>query len=354
MTTATRRGILALITALVLLALGVVVGVVGAGVVVGDALGIRTESAERLRFEDLAAAHVDRFDGDIEHPAFNAELGVERAVRDESMAWLARVLLALAAAWVLIGMIASRTRLVRRPGAAAARAAWLGSTRPWRARESTLGMLPLDRLLMLIVPGALLVATRAVQTSFLSWSHLAVVLGAWVAFAVVVRIFVGRRSPWPVIAAVGGVVVLRCALTLFALSFSGPGGYWFVFWTDPVLRAVYITVAFALFVWVFVAAGWALAAQFGGRRAAGMVLSGVGAGLAVPAIVVALVGLETSLIVWNDELGLLSWGLARILGITAYPDGPGQAAWYAAIFGLVVAVAGLLLAMPRGSRRTVV
>ena len=36
------------------------------------------------------------------------------------------------------------------------------------------------------------------------------------------------------IAAVGGVVVLRCIVTLFALSFSGPGGYWFAFWTEPV------------------------------------------------------------------------------------------------------------------------
>ena len=86
-------------------------------------------------------------------------------------------------AWLVIGMVAARTRLVRRPGAAAARASWLASTRPWRARESTLGMLPLDRWLLLVVPGALLVATRAVQTSFLSWTHLAVVLGAWLVFA---------------------------------------------------------------------------------------------------------------------------------------------------------------------------
>ena len=33
-----------------------------------------------------------------------------------------------------------------------------------------------------VVPAALLVATRAVQTSFLSWTHLAVVLGAWLVF----------------------------------------------------------------------------------------------------------------------------------------------------------------------------
>ncbi len=138
--------------------------------------------ADRDVFEERAAAHIERYAGDIDYPAYNltaAELGVERANRDLAMAWLARALLLFAGAWVVIGVLASRTRLVRRPGAAAARATWLSATRPWRARESTLGLLPLDRWLMLGVPAALLVATRAAQTSFLSWTHLAVVLGSW-------------------------------------------------------------------------------------------------------------------------------------------------------------------------------
>ncbi len=207
-------------------------------------------------------------------------------------------------------------------------------------------MLDLDRWLLLVIPAALLVATRAVQTSFLSWTHLAVVFGAWLVFALVVRLCVGRRSPWPVIAAVGGVVVLRCIVTLVALSFTGPGGYWFAFWTDPVLRSVYIAVAFALFVWVFVAAGWALRAQVGARRATGYVLAGVGAGLAVPALVIGAIGLETALSAWNDEMGLLPWGLARILGITTYLEIPAETPWVAAGLGAVVLGIGVLLALP--------
>jgi hypothetical protein len=208
-------------------------------------------------------------------------------------------------------------------------------------------MLRLDRWLLLGVPVALLVATRAVQTSFLSWTHLAVTLGAWAVFALVVRLFVGRRSPWPVIAAVGGVIVLRCIVTLAALSFTGPGGYWFAFWTDPVVRTGYIAVAFALFVWVFVAGGWALATQVGVRRAWGMVLAACGAGLTLPAVAVAILGLEPALTAWNDELGLLPWGLARILGITVYLEIPAQTAWYAAAFGAALVVVGVLLALPR-------
>lgn len=305
--------------------------------------------ADRAEFEALAAAHLERYEGNLDYPAFNltaAQLGVERAERDLTMAWIARGLLVLAVAWVVIGVLAARTSLVRRPGAAAARAAWLSSTRPWRARESTLGMLELDRWLLLAVPAALLVATRAVQTSFLSWTHLAVVLGAWLVFAGVVRLFVGRLSPWPVIAAVGGAVVLRCIVTLAALSFSGPGGYWFAFWTEPLLRTLYIAVAFALFVWVFVAAGWALTAQVGARRATGYVLAAIGAALTVPSAIIGAIGLETALTLWNDEMGLLPWGLARILGITTYLEIPPETPWIAAAFGAVLFVVGLLLALP--------
>ncbi|KAF2418067.1 hypothetical protein [Microbacterium sp. B35-30] len=310
--------------------------------------------ADRAGYEALAATHLERYEGDLDYPAFNltaAQLGVDRAERDLTMAWLARALLVLAIAWVVIGMLAARTRLVARPGAAAARATWIASTRPWRARESTLGLLELDRWLLLIVPAGLLVATRAVQTSFLSWTHVAVTIGAWAVFALVVRLFVWRRSPWPVIAAVGGVVTLRCIVTLFALSFTGPGGYWFAFWTDPVLRTAYIAVAFALFVWVFVAAGWALAAQVRARRATGYVLAAVGAGLLVPSIVVGLVGLEAALTLWNDEMGLLPWGLARILGITTYLEIPDATPWAAAAFAAVLLVVGTALALPWRRRK---
>ncbi|MFF2271534.1 hypothetical protein ACFVTX_04635 [Agromyces sp. NPDC058136] len=306
--------------------------------------------ADRARFDELAAEHLERYEGDLDHPAFNltaAQLGVERTERDPAMAWIARVLLLLALAWVVIGAVATRSRLVGKPGAAAASATWVASTRPWRARETTLGLYDLDRWLLILVPVALLVGTRAVQTSFLSWTHLAVVLGAWTVFALVLRYCVGLRSPWPVIAAVGGAVVLRCIVTLVALSFTGPGGYWFSFWTDPVLRTAYIALAFALFVWVFVAAGWAAAGQVGARRATGFVLAAVGAALLVPSLVIGAIGLERALTLWNDELGLLPWGLARILGITTYLDIPSETAWFAAGFGAVLLLVGVLLALPK-------
>ena len=88
-----------------------------------------------------------------------------------------------------------------------------------------------------------------------------------------------------------------------------------------------------------------MSSQFGARRATGIVLAGVGAGLAIPAIVVGLVGLESALTLWNDEMGLLPWGLARILGITTYLDIPPDTPWFAAGFGAVVALIGVFLAL---------
>lgn len=280
-----------------------------------------------------------------------SELGVEFTDRDLTMAWIARVLLFFAVAWVLIGMIAARTRLVGRPGAAAARVSWIASSRPWRARESTLGLLPLDRWLLVLVPGALLVATRAVQTSFLSWSQLAIVFGASLAFAGVVRLFVGQRSPWPILAAVGGVVVVRCILALAVLSFAGPSGYWFGFWTDPVRRTIYITVAVGLFLWSFVAGGWALSAQLGARRATGALLAGVGAGITLPAAIIATLGVENVLSAWDEELGLFPWDLTRITGVSL--EIPDAAAGVVAIAGVLVAVVGIALALSGGRRVSV-
>jgi hypothetical protein len=264
--------------------------------------------------------------------------------RDPIIAWAARVLLALAALWVLIGMLAARTSLVRRPGAAGARAAWLASTRPWRARESTLGLLAPDRWLLLIVPGGLLVATRAVQTRELGWGHLLLALAGWLGFAVVARLLLWRRSPWPIIAAVGGVVVLRCILSLAAFALTGSDEWAFA--GRPVLRACFLALALAAFAWTFVAAGWALSAQFGGRRATGIVLASTGAAVLLPAATVALIGERAAVAAWIDYLGLAPWRVSAALGLPASGEIAIEVAWGASAVGAVVLVAGILVARP--------
>ncbi|MEI3865894.1 hypothetical protein V6S02_02230 [Microbacterium sp. CCNWLW134] len=263
--------------------------------------------------------------------------------RDASMAWLARGILLLALVWGVIGMFAARTRLVRRPGAAAARASWLGSTRPWRARESTLGLLQLDKWLLILVPGALLLGTRAVQTSFLSWVHLLIVMSGWCVAVLVLRALVGARSPWPVLAAAGGAVVLRCVWTLIPVAIGGPAAAWSALWTEPVLRWIYALVAAVLFVWVFVAAAWALVMQVGPRAATGFVLAAIGAGLALPALVIGIIGGQTVAEAWATSLAPLG-GLAPAPFV--WLEFPVAAAWWAATAGGVLCVVGGALAVP--------
>ncbi|MFJ4037485.1 hypothetical protein ACIPVB_05325 [Microbacterium sp. NPDC090007] len=264
---------------------------------------------------------------------------------DATTGWLSRLLLLLGVAWLVIGMLAARTSLVRRPGAAAARATWIASTRPWRARESTLGVLPLDRWLMIVVPGGLLVATRVVQTPRDGLWGVAVAIAGWLLFAVAVRLLLGRRSPWPIIAAVGGALVLRCVVALVAVALSGPEGIWPDLWALPALRVLYLMIAFALVAWVFVAAGWSLSAQLGRRRAAGVALAGMGIGYALPAATIALMGARDAVRSWNEQIGILPWDLARLTGVR---DGafPVEIVAATAVVGVAAIVVGLLLAAP--------
>ncbi len=295
----------------------------------------------RDAFEARAAEHLQRYSGDVMHPPLNleaAQLGVDRADRDLAMAWAARALLVVAAIWLALGIFG------RVP---AARAHWVGATRPWRQAGSELSTV--GKVLLVMVPLALLVATRLVQTSFLAPAQLIVTLGAWALF-IAATLVLARKAAWPLIATIGGVIVLRCILALGAVSFTGPGGYWFAFWTDPVRRSLYITVAFALFLWTFIAAAWAVAPTIGRRRATGAVLASAGLALAIPAFLINAMGLERALTIWNDQMGLLPWGLSRILGITVHVGIPTESALIAGVFGALLTLVGLALYLPR--RRT--
>jgi hypothetical protein len=314
----------------------------------GSARAREQWSAALERYRGRAAAHLERYQGDVDHPAYNltaAQLGLARSERDPAMAWLARGLLALALGWLAAGALLAVRRRGEAPRSAAA-ASWVAATRPWRAGVVGPGLSRLQRVLLVAVPGAFLLVTRAVQTSFLAPVHLLVVLGAWVVLLGVAWALLRGRVPWGVAAAAGGVLVARCALALLAMSSTGPGGYWYAFWTEPGRRSAYVTVAVAMFLWLLVASAWALSVTRGRRRAAGTVLAAVGAGLAVPAAVVAAIGLERALTAWNDEVGLLPWGLSRILGITVYLGIPADTAWWAAGVGVVLLVVGLALALP--------
>jgi hypothetical protein len=304
-------------------------------------------------YREAAARHLETYTGDVQHPPLNltaADLGITRAERDLPMAWAARVLLGLTVLWIALGIAGRHPRVRRVPGAVAASAMFTAATRPWRAVDAVRDLGIPERVLLIAVPAVALIASRGILTWFEAPAHALTMLAAWAVFAAVAVVAARRASIWPVIATLGGVALLRIVLLLAALAPTGPGGYWFGFWTDPTRRSLYVTIAFALLLWLVVAAAWTLAVQLGRRRATGVALAGTGAAIGGIAVFVGLVGAETALTVWNDQMGLLPWGLSRILGITTYLDIPADTPWYAAAFGAVLVVAGLLLALPR--RRT--
>jgi hypothetical protein len=291
-------------------------------------------STARARFETAATDNERTWAGDLDLPAYNfeaARLGMEHADRDPAMAGLARVLLALVVGWLAIGAL-GRGRISR----PAARALWVAGTRPWRAGEVTEGLTRTDRLLVLGVPVAALAVSRLVQTSLLAPAHVALIAVGWLSLAGVLALVLRGRDPWPVIAAVGGSVLLRVVLLSAVLAPRGPGGYWFAFWTNPAARTAYVVVAFALFGWVLVAAALSLRPQLGRARAVSTALAVVGLALVAAGVLVGLIGTERALTLWNDQLALLPWGLSRILGITVYLGIPTDLPWYAVGLGVIV------------------
>jgi hypothetical protein len=152
-------------------------------------------------------------------------------------------------------------------------------------------------------------------------------------------------------AAVGGLALLRTILLLAALALRGPGHYWFDFWTDPTARSIYVTVAFALFLGVFVVAYRALRTGMGRRLATGRLLLAAGTPLLAIGGLVAAIGLERALTTWNDQVALLPWGLSRILGITVYLEIPPSLPTIVAATGAAVVVLGALLARSHRAER---
>ncbi len=316
-----------------------------------DAYAAWNASLERYRA--AASEHLATYTGDVQHPPLMltaAELGIARAERDLPMAWAARVLLGLLVLWIGLGIAARHPRIRRVPGAAASSALLAAALRPWRAVDAVDALPTRERVLLVAVPAVALVASRGILTWFEAPAHSVTMLAAWAVFAAVAVLAARRRSIWPVVATLGGVALLRVVLLVAVLAPTGPGGYWFGFWTDPARRSLYVTIALALLLWLVVAAAWTLATQLGARRATGFALLGVGAAVGGVAVLVGVVGAETALTAWNDQLGLLPWGLARILGITTYLDIPADTPWYAAALGAMLLAAGALLALPPRTR----
>ncbi len=280
----------------------------------------------RQRFDAAAEQHETTYGDNLALPAYNltaARIGEARAARDLPMAWLARgglVVLLLALGLTRTGRSLARTAV----------APWRdpGEVSPW---------------LVVAVPVAAVAWSRLVLTWFLAPSHLLVVGLGWGVLALVVSGATVRTRSWHVATAVGGAAVVRSLLLLAVLAWRGPGGYWFSFWTEPRVRTAYVVLAVVAAGWVLAALLWSLARHVGRRRSSAVVVGTIGVVLLALGALLSVVGLEHALTVWNDQLALLPWGMARILGITTFLGIPTALPTWILAAGGVLLVAAIAL-----------
>ena len=230
----------------------------------------------------------------------------ERAERDLPMAWAARVLLVLLAAWLGYGIAAGSGRVAlarrpRRPRALGRRPRGRGA--PRRSTDGLGRARPGARSWR--CPALALALSRGIQTWFLAPAHLLVTLGAWLVFALVLARSCSRqaRRRGPCIAAAGGAALLRVVLLLVVLAPTGPGGYWFGFWTDPLARSAlhHRRVRRCSSGCSSPAAGRSPPDRRPARDRAPCSRA-VGAVLAVFGGLIGLIGLEAALTAWNDQM----------------------------------------------------
>lgn len=303
--------------------------------------------AAAASFSTLATQHEQRYGADLNQSAYlltAARIGMTRDARDEPMAWLAAGLLTLLGGWLLLGLLGRRAGRL----GTLARTQWAAAVMPWRAEQLTAGLGRGATGALAAIPLGFLVASRLDQTWFAAPAQWFITGLGWFVFLGLVALAGWRRHRVrALVATVGGAILLRAGLMLVALTGQGPAGYWMAFWTEPGVRSVYVVIGFVLFAWVLVAAAWSL-------RSTLLVVGSAGMTLLVGGAVVGAIGLEQALTVWNDQMNLLPYGLARILGITVYLGIPAALPWWVAEIGAALVASTALVGLVRwvGHRRT--
>ena len=90
------------------------------------------------QYEAQKAAHLARYEGNLDFPAFNffsADIGMAHANRAQTMAWLARLWLAVLVLLLVAGSGPVARRTPTYPGKTGLRALWLALTAPWKGHE---------------------------------------------------------------------------------------------------------------------------------------------------------------------------------------------------------------------------
>ncbi|MDY7226518.1 hypothetical protein [Hyalangium rubrum] len=299
------------------------------------------------RFEVKETAHVARYRGNLDFPAYNfreAEAGLVLAKRSALTAWAARLVLLVGLAALLLGLRASRLPAPLQ----GLGTLWQGGLLPWKPEASGGTASPfLVGFILLVILGCaaitssmaaplFLLATALLLASYVTWTWVLLTSGPRPAR---LGSLVGALAPlyaWSLL--VLAVVAVRGALLL-------P----FLFWTHELFRLVFACATTLLVVWTcYGLVTRALASGLRGSRAFGGLLLVLGLQFLLAGGAAGLAGLERTLTALNDELLVLPGGLSRILGITTHLDIPLGLPVAMAVVGAAFALVGGALAIRAG------
>lgn len=315
----------------------------------GDPAAWQAWQEGKREYDAAVAGHVSTYGQDLDTPAYSffaVDAGLAHAQRTRSAQVVTAAVIVAILGLVLLGGPLGRRWRSSALGTAA-HGLLLGLTRPWRLADQTAG--PGARLLAWLLPAVILVLSRGAFSNWLSWSYLLATLGSIALFTGSVRLLLRGRDGFALFAGVGAALLLKTLVLSAVVVVRGPMLYWYRFWTDDQWRTVYVTISFAVFLWLFWVTYLVLRSAYGwGRLAAlGRVLVGVAAPMVALGALMMWSGLESALTTFNDQMALLPLGLSRILGITVHLGIPTEIPLYLVIAGAGLALIGFVLGAAR-------
>jgi hypothetical protein len=300
----------------------------------GEAAAYRSWRTAAEQFRAARDGHVAAYRNNLDFPAFaffDADTGMAHAERGPLMMWLARGLLVLAAAVLLVG---HRRRPVRGVGHADgdfAGTAWIAALGP----------------LLLVL------AAHLVFSAFLSPAYILVVGLVLACTLGVLLVPNRRRSPRALLVRVSRALLLGTTVLLAVVAVRGPLYLWYGFWIRDGFRAMLFALGAMAGGWILLVSYRALRRDASRPAAQALGLTGMAVGAPVLALGALLqaVGLERAITTLNDELAILPMGLSRILGITTHLNIPLDLPLHVIGFGAALSGIGLLLIAARPAGR---
>jgi hypothetical protein len=290
----------------------------------GDPQSYRIWREAYAKFGDVKRIHLSTYGNSMDFPAYNfyaADAGMDHAKRSTQMIWVARCLLIAALGLFFAGSRAIQDRTDFHRGKRGLRALWVALFKPWAFSDQG-QWFSADRFFVCMLPLMLIGLSLLTFSSFLSPHFFGWIFSCVVVFVSTLT-FTHRseaRSTLPLQAAVLAPTLGLAVLFMAVISVRGPLYLWYVFWTSPGFRILFLSVGIGCMFWmgftVFAVAQTVFKAS--ALQSAGNLLIAVGAVVLLNASLAGAIGLEAFLTALNDEMAVIPLSLSRVLGITTH------------------------------------